>query len=280
MPTILTYDFMVRAFEAGLVLALVAPTIGIFFVVRRASAMADTLAHVSLAGIAGGLFLGLSSVASALLACALAAVGIERIRERRTLTADTLTSLFLFGGLALGVVLIGLRPAGGVNIASVLFGNILTVTDASLRGIAIIGALALITAAILWRPLLAVALDEDVAAAGGMPVRALHYVLAILGAATIAIAINIVGVLLIGALMVIPVLAAMQFRLGFQHTWAIATAIAILSVLIGLTASYSLDLASGATIVLVAVCCFILASLIAPLSHASAAAPTPRAAPQ
>lgn len=259
MPAILQYDFMVRAFEAGLVLAVVAPTIGIFFVVRRYSAVADTLAHVSLAGVAGGLFLGISSVWSALAACLVAILGMERIREQRTLSSDTVVSLFLFGGLALGVVLIGLRPAGGVNVSNYLFGSVLTVTEEAVRQITLVGAAVCAVTALLWRSLFAISLDEDVATAGGLHVRFLNRTLAVLGAAAIAMSINVVGVLLIGALMVIPVLAAMQFRLGFRSTWMISLGLSILAVISGLTASYYLDLASGATIVLCSVTLFLTA---------------------
>ncbi|MDO8462733.1 MAG: metal ABC transporter permease [bacterium] len=257
------YDFMVRALAAGLILAVVAPTIGIFFVVRRYAIMADTLAHISLAGIAGGLFVGVAPVWAALVACVLAALGIERLRERRALAPDAIMTLFLFGGLALGVVLLGLQPAAGVNIASFLFGSILTVSSASIVAIAIVGAMTVLAAVLLWRLLFAVSLDEDVALAAGLPVRFLNRALAVLGAATIAIAINVVGLLLIGALMVVPVLAAMQLRLGFRATWAIAVACSVLSVILGLTASFVFNLASGATIVLIAVAIFLLTSVLA-----------------
>ncbi|HAU66169.1 MAG: hypothetical protein A2017_16250 [Lentisphaerae bacterium GWF2_44_16] len=258
MPTILQYDFMIRAFEAGLILAVVAPTIGIFFVVRRYSAIADTLAHVSLAGVAGGLFLGISTVWSALIACLLAILGMERIREQRTLSSDTVVSLFLFGGLALGVVLIGLRPAGGVNVANYLFGSVLTVSQETIRQIAFMGAVVCLLAGIFWRSFFAVSLDEDVAASGGLPVRFLNRTLAVLGATVIAISINVVGVLLIGALMVIPVLAAEQFRLGFRSTWMISLSLSIFSVVFGLIGSYYLNLASGASIVLCSVVLFLV----------------------
>lgn len=266
MPAFLSYEFMQRALEAGLVLSLVAPTIGIFFVVRRYSAMADTLAHVSLAGVAGGLFLGVSSLWSALAACVLAILGIERIRERRTIASDTVVSLFLFGGLALGVVLLGLRRSAGVNITSFLFGSVLTVTGEEVRNIATLGALVLVIAALLWEPFFAISLDEEVAQASGLPVKTLNRLLAVLGAATIAISIHVVGVLLIGALMVIPVLAAMQFRAGFRDTWAVAVAISVLSTASGLALSYYLDLASGATVVLCSVGFFLLAMVAAGLA--------------
>lgn len=261
MPAFLSYDFMQRALAAGAILSLVAPTIGIFFVVRRYSSMADTLAHVSLAGVAAGLLLGIQSALAALIACVLAVLGIERVREQGTLASDTIVSLFLFGGLATGVILLGLNPSSAVNVSSYLFGSILTVTAKSVVQVAVIGMLALILAATFWRPFFAISLDEETARAAGLPVRGLNRVLLILGAATIAIAINIVGVLLIGALMVIPVLGAMQFKLGFRDTWAVAVGISFLSVVAGLTGSFYLNLASGATIVLCTIACFLASTL-------------------
>jgi len=261
MFEIFSYDFMIRAFEAGLLLALVAPTIGIFFVVRHYAVMADTLAHVSLAGIAGGLFLGISSVWAALLACVLAILGIEHIREQRRISSDTVVALFLFGGLALGVILMNLHPSAGVNVANYLFGSILTVTSTSVFSIAVIAALTLFIAWIGRQTFFAISLDEDVARAVGLPVRFFNRLLAILGAATIAISIHVVGVLLIGALMVIPVLTAMQLRRGFKATWFVALLVSLLSVCFGLTISYYLNVASGAMIVLCAIGCFLLTTI-------------------
>lgn len=258
MIAFLQYDFMIRAIEAGMVLAVVAPTIGIFFVVRRYSAMADALSHVSLAGVAGGLFLGVSTIWAALIACVLAIFGIERLREQRALSSDMAVSLFLFGGLALGVVLIGFRPAGGVNVSNYLFGSILTVSQNDVLQIAVIGAVTLVFTAFFWRSFYSISLDEDVAQATGLSVRRLNRLLSVLGAATIAISINVVGVLLIGALMVIPVLAAMQFRMGFKETWYVAVMISLLSVLTGLILSFLWNSASGATIVLCAVAFFLI----------------------
>lgn len=263
MFTIFSYDFMLRAFAAGMLLALVAPTIGLFFVVRRYAAMTDALAHVALAGIGGGLLLGISPIWSAFAVCVLAVLGIERLREQRVLASDAVIMLFLFGGLSLGVVLIGFRPAGAATIASYLFGNILTVTRSAVAQIAVLGGVVLTLVALLGRAFFAVALDEEVARAGGLPVRTLNRVLAILGAATIALAMHVVGVLLVGALMVIPVLAAMQFRVGFKATWSIAVLLAVLAVFVGLTVSYYADLPSGAVIVLSAVAGFLVAWLIA-----------------
>ncbi len=261
MLEILTYDFMQRAFLVGLIVAVVAPTIGIFFVVRRYSAIADTLAHTSLAGIALSLVWNLASMPTALVVSMVSVLGIEQLREKKKLPADTIVSLFLFGGLALGVVLLGLAKGKQVNVVNYLFGNIVTVTASDILLVSVIGGLAFLCAIVFWKPLFAVSLDEETAIANGLPVRRLNRLLAILGAATIAISMNVVGVLLIGALMVIPILAAMQFHRGFRSTWEIALLFSILSVIGGLIASYYLHLASGGTIVLCTIVCFLFASI-------------------
>lgn len=261
MLEIFSYEFMQRAFLVGIIVSIIAPTIGIFFVVRRYSAIADTLAHTSLAGIALSLVTGFASIPTAFIVSALSILGMEKLREKKTLPADTLVSLFLFGGLASGVVLLGLAKGKNVNIMNYLFGNILTVTQGDILSVGVIGGFSILIAIFLWKPLFAVSLDEETAEANGLSVRWLNRILAILGAATIAISMQVVGVLLIGALMVIPVLAAMQFHLGFKKTWVLALVCSVVSVVTGLFASYAFNLASGGTIVLAAIGCFMLASM-------------------
>lgn len=260
MLEIFQFEFMRRAFLIGLVVAITAPTIGLFFVVRRYSAMADTLAHVSLAGVAASLFAGFAAIPTALLFSICSVLGIEHLREKKVLPPDTILSLFLFGSLALGVVLLGLSHGKNVNIVNYLFGNIITVTSTDLISIVTLGIITLVVTKLLWRQLFAVSIDEDIAEAVGLPVRTLNRILAVLGASTIAISMSVVGVLLIGALMVIPTLAAMQFRYGFKKTWQVSVGISLLSVILGLTSSYYLNLASGGTIVLFTVFFFLIAT--------------------
>ncbi len=270
MLEIFEFDFMRRAMLVGLMVAIVAPTIGLFFVVRRYSAMADTLAHVSFAGVAASLFAGFAAIPTALVFSICSVLGIEHLREKKILPPDTILSLFLFGSLALGVVLLGLSHGKNVNIINYLFGNIVTVTQTDLASIFLLGIITLVLTKILWRQLFAVSIDEDIAEAVGLPVKKLNRLLAVLGASTIAISMSVVGVLLIGALMVIPTLAAMQFRVGFQQTWKISVIISVLSVLLGLISSFYLNLASGGTIVLFTVGFFLFATFIPSPTNASA----------
>jgi zinc transport system permease protein len=224
--------------------------------------MPDTIAHLSLAGVAAGLVAGVSAIPSALAVSVAAAFGIERLREKRTLPGETIVSMFLFGGLALAVVLFGLARGKNVNVVNLLFGSVLTVDRSDLLLITALGAVTVGAAAILWPMLFAVSLDEEAAEATGLPVRPVNRALAALGAAVVAVSINVVGLLLIGALMVVPVLAAMKLGLGFFRTWAAAVIISVFSVVVGLSVSYHLDLASGGTIVLVAITLFLLCSLV------------------
>jgi zinc transport system permease protein len=262
MLEILQYSFMQRALIAGLVTAIVAPTIGIFFVVRRYSAMPDTIAHLSFAGLAASLLLGTASIPTALTVSIVSVLGIEKMREKKVLPSDTIVSLFLFGGLALAVVLIGLARNTNVNIASFLFGSIVTVSNTDIWMIAALGAIVMLTTGILWRKLFAVSLDEEVAEATGLPTKAINRTLVVLGAAVVAVSMNVIGVLLIGALMVVPVLAAMKLKLSFFHTWLTAVIVSLISVVSGLFASYYLNLASGGAIVLVAILIFLILSIV------------------
>jgi len=262
IPSIFALEFMRRAFLVGMIVAAVAPSIGLFFVVRRYSSLADTLAHVSFAGVAASLVAGTAAIPTAFIASVLAVLGIEKLREQKALLPDTIVSLFLFGGLATGVVLLGFAKGRNANVINFLFGNIVTVTSSDIVSISVIGGIVLVTTALLWNSFFAVSLDEDTATANGLPVRALNRTLSVLGAATIAISMNVVGVLLIGALMVVPVLAAMQFHVGFKQTWVLALGASFLSVIAGLTLSYYFDLASGGTIVLCAIALFIVSTIV------------------
>lgn len=262
MHELLTPEFIQRTIAIGCVVAIVAPTVGLFFVVRRYSTIADTLAHMSLAGAAIGMVTGLATIPTALMVSIVSVLGMEKLRERKTLPGEAITALFMFGGLALGVVLLGRTGGNTENVENFLFGDILSVTNKDLLLVTIVGGAAFLITLVFWRAFFAVSIDEDTAEANGLPVKWLNRLLAILGAVTIAISMNVVGVLLIGALMVIPVLAAMQFRKGFHTTWVISLCISIISVIGGLFASYYYNLASGGTIVLGTIVCFILASIL------------------
>ncbi len=250
------YDFVVRGFVAGLIIALVTPLIGMFLVLRRYSLIADTLSHVAFAGIAVGVLFGLNPIATTVTTTLASSVVIDRLRSTRRLSGDAALSLFLSGSLAVAIVLLSARRGTGVNIASYLFGSIVTVTQSDIALIAVLGLMVAGLVLLLLKELVAISFDEDVAKVGGIPVDRLNVIFVALTALTIALALPILGVLLISALIVIPVLAALQFRKGFGVTLLIAEGVSVLSVVIGMLASFVFDLSSGGSIVLAALALF------------------------
>ncbi len=242
MPEIFELDFMVRAFAAGLLVAVIVPLIGVFLVVRRYSLMADTLAHVSLVGVAIGLLTKTHPVASAVIASTVAAILIERLR----------------GVKKIAVVIISLARGLNANLLSYLFGSLSAIdtTDLYLLGALFIVVIASIT--LLYKEFFLVSFDEELAEASGVKARTLNLFMVILAAVTVSVSMRIVGVLLIGALMVIPVISARQFDKSFLQTMFLSVAFSITSVISGLLLSYYYDLASGGTIVLVSLCIFFI----------------------
>ena len=262
MFSLFQYDFIVRAFEAGLITAVIAPLIGMFLVVRRYSLMADTLAHISLVGVAVGLLTNFNPVLCSLVTAAVASVGIERLRESRKIFGESVLALFLSGGLAVAVVLISLSHGFSVNLVSYLFGSITTVSPTDIYVIAGASLLIIATVVALYKELFFISFNEELAAANGLNVRAFNVLLVIITAVTVSLSMRIVGTLLIGALMIIPVVSAIQFRLSFKKTLFAAIAISLASVVSGLFASYYLNLATGGTIVVVALLIFCFSLII------------------
>lgn len=262
VENIFQYGFIVRGLEAGIIVACVAPLIGTFLVLRRYSLIADTLSHVSLAGIALGLLLKINPLLAALGATTVASLGIERLRNSKRISGESALALFLSGSLALAVVLLSLANGFNASLFNYLFGSIVTVTSTDILVIGGVSALVILSLFALFKPLLFVTFDEEAAQVSGMPTRFLNLALILLTALTVSVAIPIVGILLIAALMVIPVVAALQWRCGFMRTVLMAEGISIVSVLSGIVASFYLNLATGGTIVLIMLLAFVASLLM------------------
>lgn len=258
---LLQYGFVVRGLLAGLIIAVIAPVVGIFLVLRRYSLIADTLAHVSLAGVAVGLLTGISPLLTALGATLLGSFGLEQIRAAKKIPAESVMSLLLSASLAVAVVLISLSDGFSVSLFNYLFGSIATVTVTDVWLMLGLGIGMLVVMSLLFRHLVFIAFDEEAAKVSGLPVRLYNTVFILLAALAISLAIPVVGVLLISALMIIPVLAALQFQRSLLPTLLIAQLISIIGVVVGFFSSFILDLAPGGTIVLLIVLIFALSSL-------------------
>lgn len=252
---------MIRAFLAGLIIAALAPSVGIFLVARRYSLLADTLAHVSLVGVALGVLMDFNPLIGSLAISVVAALGMERLQRTKKFFGESILALFLSGSLALALILLSLSNGLNVNIFTYLFGSITTVSPGDLRLIGVLGVIVLTITAIYFKKFFSVSYDEDLARTSGLPVDSLNLLIILVAAIIVSVSMRVVGALLIGALMVIPVLTATQFKKSFKQTLVLALGFSFFSVITGLFTSFYLNLPSGAGIVAAALILFSLSLL-------------------
>lgn len=255
-------DYMQLALWAGLIVGACAPLIGVFLVQKRMSLMGDGIGHMAFAGVAAGLLLEIWPIWSALLVAVAGALAIEWLRTRGRATGDLALALFFYGGIALGVVLVSRTGGGTVNVIPYLFGSILTVSAGDVRVVAVLGIVIVLAMALFGRALFAIVLDEESARVAGIPVDATNALLSVLTAVTVVASMRVVGVLLIAALMVLPVASGRLLARSFRATVALAVAIGLVSVVLGLAAARQWDLAPGGSIVLTAALIFGVVSLL------------------
>ncbi len=262
MFEMLSYDFMQRAFLAGIIIAILASISGTFVVLRRYSMISETLAHSALVGVGVGLVAGLNPLWMAVIIAMISAWLIEYLRAYFSLYSDAVLSIMLSGSLAIAVIIVSLGGAFNNSLFSYLFGSILSVSDDDIVVIVLFGSICLSLLLIFSKEFYFISYDEDVAKTSGIKVKILNFLLVSIVAVVIALSIRVVGSLLIGALMVIPTVASLQYRKGFLQTILLALFFAILSVIFGISLSYYFSLPSGATIVLCILMIFIISLVI------------------
>ena len=257
-------SYLQLALVAGVVVGAVAPLVGGFLVQRRMSLLGDGIGHVAFAGVAAGLLTGTWPVWTALVAAVLAALGIEWLRARGGTSGDLALAVFFYGGIAAGAVLASRAAAVGrpANVLPYLFGSILTVTVGDVVTVLVMGALTVAVILLIGRALLAIAVDEETARVAGLPVDALNALLAVLTAVTVVAAMRVVGLLLVAAMLVLPIATARPLVRSFRATLALAAAVGVASVVLGLAAARVWGLAPGGAIVLVAVTAFAVVTTV------------------
>lgn len=243
-------NFLLYALAVGIGIALIAGPLGAFAVWRRMSYFGDTLAHSALIGVALGLFLEINITLAIVISCGLIAVLLVLMEKKNSLSTDTLLGVLSHGSLALGLVCVSLYSDTRVNLYGYLFGDFLTVTLQEVIVIYIaIAAIAIVLIA-LWKPLLMLAVDEGLAFVEGHNVTRLKIILMLMMACLIALAMKIVGVMLITALLIIPAATARRFSTSPEAMAVIASCIGVVSVSLGLYGSYQWDIPAGPSVVL------------------------------
>lgn len=254
-----------RMLIAGVVVGLAAPIVGTYLVQRRMALLGDGIGHVALAGVAAGWLAGslagfaqrdALALPGAILFAIIGVVIIERMRSRGTAAADVVMAILFYGGIALGVLLIGASGGTSTNLLGYLFGSISTVSWADVWVSVVLAGVIIAIGIGLRRALFAVTHDQEFASASGLPVNVLNMLVAILAAVTVTVAMRVVGVLLVSALMIVPVAIAQLLTHSFNRTMLLAMGIGAALTLAGIAITLYVNLQPGALIVVIGVAAY------------------------
>ncbi|MBQ0138184.1 MAG: metal ABC transporter permease [Kurthia sp.] len=261
ITSILHYEFLQNAFLAGIIIGFIAPLLGVFIVVRRLSLIADALSHVTLAGIAGSLYLSQSFTALALLnplyLGILAAVGgsmlIERLRRLYKHFEELSIPIIMSAGLGMSAIFISLAQGFSTDLFSYLFGSVSAVSRQDLWIVIGIAIVVLLFIFLLYKELFVLSFDDEYAQASGLPTKVIHLIFMVITALVIAASMRIVGILLVSSLITLPVAASIRMARSFKQTIVYAIVFGELAVIIGLVSAFYLNLAPGGTIVVTSI---------------------------
>jgi zinc transport system permease protein len=262
---LLSFPFFQRALISGLMLSALMAGLGVFVVLRRMSFFSDAIGHAALTGIAIGLLLKLNLFVSALAYSLLIALGIAYVKQKTSLSLDTLLGVFFAASVALGVILIQFTPGYQANLIDFLFGDILTVSrlDLIMTLITVIVTAAIII--LFAKPFISIAFNPDLAKAEGLAVATYELVLLLILAAVIALSVKLVGVVLVTALLIIPAASAQNLSFSLSRMFFLSITIGLVAAFLGMFASAAFGTASGPTIILAGTAFFVVSLLIKPL---------------
>lgn len=256
-------DFLWRALAAGIGVAVLSGPLGSFVVWRRLAYFGDTLAHAALLGVAVGLIAGVDFTIGVIAVCAAVAVLLVFLSEGRRFSGDTVLGILSHGTLSIGLLAVAVVEGPRIDLTAYLFGDILAVTRGDLWAVYGFGAAILVALVGLWRPLLAVTVHEDVARVEGVSVRAIGIGFMLLMATTVALAMKVVGILLVTGLLIIPAAAARRFARTPEAMAVLAASTGIGAVIVGLSGAVVLDLPAGPAVVVAALGLFVVSAAAA-----------------
>ena len=247
---LLQYEFMRNALVAGLLAAIACGVVGVYVVVKKIVAISGGIAHASFGGVGLGYLLGINPVLGALFFTLASAIVMGQVTRKTKLPEDTAIGILWAIGMALGVIFIGLTPGYVPDLFSYLFGNILTVPTNDLLFMLILDAIIVILVVAFFKGFLALSFDEEFGTVVGAPVEALYLLLLCMIALTIVVLIRVVGIILVIALLTVPAALAKQFTNDLRRMMLLSVLFGAIFTFGGLWLSFVLDLASGATIIL------------------------------
>jgi zinc transport system permease protein len=251
-------DFFVRAIIAGVGLAITTGPLGCFIIWRRMAYFGDTMAHSALLGVALSLLLNLNIILAVFIVAAGVSLLLLLLQRTGSLSADSLLGILSHASLSVGLVILAFMTWVRIDLVSFLFGDILAVGEGDIDIIWGGGILVLMTLVYLWRPLIASTVSEDLAEAEGLNPKRARLIFMLLLALVIAIAMKIVGILLITSLLIIPAAAARRFSASPEVMAVLSSLIGAIAVVGGLFGSLKFDTPSGPSIVVAALVLFVI----------------------
>ncbi|HOC90041.1 MAG TPA: metal ABC transporter permease [bacterium] len=261
---ILTFGFMQRALLSATIIGTVCAIIGVYVVLRGMAFIGAGIAHASFGGVALGITLGVNPLLTTILFCLATAWSIAFLSEGRKVSEDSAVGIFFASSMAFGVLLIGLMKGYQADLFGYLFGNILAVSPADLWSSLAIGALVILLVWFFFKEFLLFTFDPEMARVTGLPVKALNLLMMSMIAVTIVISIKSVGIVLVSALIVTPAASAYLLSDDFKKMMLLSIILGVGSTWTGLLLSVWLNLASGATIVMVATVIFFICYFCSP----------------
>lgn len=251
-------DFLIRALVGGIGVAAIAGPLGAFVVWRRMAYFGDTLAHSALLGVSLGLLLEINMNLAVIACCVVLALVLVALQRQRMVATDTLLGIMAHSSLSLGLVAVALIEDVRIDLMAYLFGDLLAVSGDDLYWIYGGGMLVLGLLYKLWQPLLAITINEEVAQVEGVNVTRVRLALMLLIAVVIAVAMKVVGILLISSLLIIPAAAARRISTSPEQMVVGAAILGCTAVSLGLAMSWFMDTPAGPSVVVMAALQFVL----------------------
>lgn len=274
----LGYEFFVRAIAAAALVGLVCAVVGSYMILRGLSYMGDAISHAAFPGVVAAYLVNGPFYVGAAIAAVLTALAIGWIGRRARLRSDTIIGVLFAGMFGLGVLMFSAIPTYVGDLFGFLFGDILGISVVDLVALAVLGGLVLLVVAALWKQFLYATFDPLGAGASGLNVTGLDYLFLALIATTIVVSLQAVGIILVVAMLTTPAATAQLLTVRFGRLMALAAAIGIGTAIGGLYASYFLDVASGATIVVLQTLLFLSVLVLGPRTGLLARMRQPRTA--
>jgi zinc transport system permease protein len=264
---VLQYEFVQRAFLAGVFISIVCSLLGVLLVLRRLSLIGDGLAHVTFGSVAVGLLLNQQPVYTALPIVVISSLGIMKLIEKARLFGDAAIGIVSSAGIAGGILIVSVAGGFNVDLFSFLFGNILAISRAEVITSLLLSITVLIMIIFFYYEHFSTTFDEEFAKVSGIATGKINALLVMLTGVTVVLTMKVVGIMLTSSLLILPAVTALQVAKSFRMTMVIATCTSVCSVVSGILISLFLNLPTGATIVMVNLAIFIGAFVLNKIRH-------------